>query len=82
MQAQGGPVRSRGERFQKPSPSCRQESRHPSRQEQEPRSSRFSCQSPRQDRNSRQKECQQMSGTPASGSTASLHVLVGDVLID
>ncbi|GFY04174.1 hypothetical protein TNCV_1199521 [Trichonephila clavipes] len=78
--AQGGPVRSRRERFQKSS-QYRHKSKHQGRQEpeQEPRNRRSSHPSPRRCRNSRQQERQEMSGRPASRRTASLKALVGDV---
>ncbi|GFS59246.1 hypothetical protein TNIN_240621 [Trichonephila inaurata madagascariensis] len=81
MQAQGGPVRSRRQWFQKPS-QYRQKSKHQGRQEpeQEPRNRRSSRQSPRRCQNSRQHFRQQghqeMNGRPASRRTASLEVLI------
>ncbi|GFY77715.1 hypothetical protein TNIN_374551, partial [Trichonephila inaurata madagascariensis] len=72
MQAQGGPVRSRGERFQKPRPYSqnrrfRQKAKHQGHQEpeQEPRNGRSIRQSQRRGRNSSQQERHEMKGRPA-----------------
>ncbi|GFS28727.1 hypothetical protein TNIN_41561 [Trichonephila inaurata madagascariensis] len=69
MQDQGGPVRSRGKRFQEPRPyskniSYRQDSRCQScqEQEQELRSGRSNRQNPRRGRRSRQQERQETRG--------------------
>ncbi|GFW50955.1 hypothetical protein TNCV_3592371 [Trichonephila clavipes] len=80
MQTQHEPVQSRGEKLQKP---ClnRQQTQRQSRQkqEQEPRNKRSRCQSPGQDRNSRQLEHQETTGRPKCRRAASLEDLVGDI---
>ncbi|GFT43044.1 hypothetical protein TNCV_3768871 [Trichonephila clavipes] len=87
MRDQGGPVWSRGRRFQDPrpyikkNPSYRQQTRRQSRQEQEQelRSGRSSRQCPRRGRGSRQRDRQEMRGKSTRRRTLSLEVLIGDV---